>query len=234
MTDEPLADEYLELEPDLPPGQVPDEDALKHRSVKRTAAAQGSNIPQGWKPSLRKPIPVVRCHYIFKDTHAKAGEQCEKWSLRGSLLCYTHGGRGNLQNVEDYRKAIVDAARLELTENVPMALDTLFHLAQNSGADNVRLKAAESILDRTGIKTADQLEVSLEVTQTDPAAVLAERLGKLKDAADKIASARAEARQAPLPDPDQLALTTGEDDEADIIEAEVVDDTPDTGDGESA
>lgn len=224
----PLADS-IDLEPDLPPGQVPDEDDLKHRSVKRTAVAQGSKIPLGWKPSMRKPIPVVRCHYFWKDPHPRAGEQCIKWSLRGSLLCYTHGGRGNLENVENYRKAIVEAARLELTENVPMALETLFDLAQNSGADNVRLKAVTEILDRTGIKTADQLEVSMEVSHTDPAAVLAERLGKLKDAADKIASARAESRLTQA-----LALTPPEPpDSEDIVDAEVVDDTPSPNEGES-
>jgi hypothetical protein len=183
----PAETDSIELEPDLPPGQEPEEGAPVKRFIKRTAVQQGSSIPTGWKPTAKKPIPVVRCHYIFKDSHARAGERCEQWSLRGSNLCYMHGGRGNLKNIETYRQSIIEAARLRLTEAVPDALQTLFDLAANSTADNVKLKAATEVLDRAGVKTAEQVEIDLHVTEASPAAALAERLDKLKKAADFIA-----------------------------------------------
>jgi 3-deoxy-D-manno-octulosonate 8-phosphate phosphatase KdsC-like HAD superfamily phosphatase len=60
-------------------------------------------------------------------------------------------------------------------------------LAANSTADNVKLKAATEVLDRAGVKTAEQVEIDLHVTEASPAAALAERLDKLKKAADFIA-----------------------------------------------
>lgn len=143
--------------------------------------------------------------------------------MRASRTCYAHGGRGRLKNVEEYRQAILEAARLRLTENVPMALDVLFDLAQNSGADNVRLKASTEILDRTGIKTATELDVTVnDVTGQDPAQTLSERLGKLRVAAEQVRTAREKAQA----DAEQLALEAPVpvvDTDAEIIEGEVVD-----------
>jgi hypothetical protein len=231
---EAAALEQVELEPDLPPGQEPEEGAPAKRFVKRSALEQDAIIPAGWKPTARKPIPVVRCRYIFKDNHPRGGERCGRWSLRGSELCWTHGGKGNLRNVEEYRRAIIDAARLQLTEAVPDALNTLITLAESSPADNVRLKAATEILDRTGLKSPDEVHVDVEVTHTTPAATLAERLDKLKKAAglqadmqrrvqdeeDRIAESAAGTAVLEL-----LPATTATTDPDDgVIEGEIVDD----------
>lgn len=210
----PAESDHIELEPDLPPGQEPEEGAPTKRHIKRSAVQQGSNIPVGWKPTVHKPIPVVRCHYVFKDSHARAGERCEQWSLRGSNLCYAHSGRGNLKNIEIYRQTIIEAARIRLTEAVPDALQTLFDLAANSTADNVKLKAATEVLDRAGVKSADQLEIDLRVSDDlSPAAALAERLDKLKKAADYITEQERKRTAA-------LELEAG----PEVIEAEIVED----------
>lgn len=228
MEEQPLAEEseFIELEPDLPPGQEPEDDAPAKRRIKRSAVQQGSLIPQGWKPSLRKPVPVVRCNYIFHDKHERAGERCMRWSLRGSLLCYTHGGRGNLKHAEEYRLAIIESARLQLIEGAGDAVDTMLYLMRHSGADNVRLKAATEVLDRVGIKTADQLEVDVTVTEASPAAALAQRLDKLKKAAEFVAAKEEEQRRA---EEEQLALPAGtaviEVEDAEVIDGEVVEDS---------
>ena len=44
-----------------------------------------------------------------------------------------------------------DSARAQLARLVPLAVDTLQELAQGAERDNVRLAAAEAILDRTGL-----------------------------------------------------------------------------------
>lgn len=215
MEMEPSADS-IELEPDLAPGMESEEDSAKTRVIKRTAADQERIIPAGWRPTLRNPIPVVRCNYIFHDKHARAGERCNKWSLRGSLLCFTHSGRGNLKHVEEYRQAVIESARLELLDNAPMAVDTLIDLMINSSADAVRLKAAESVLDRNGLKSTDQLDVNLNVTAEDPAIALAQRLDKLRRAAEEVQ--RRESEQL-------LALSAASEETADeIVDAEIVED----------
>ena len=210
----------IELVPDLPPGQEPEEDALQSRRIKRTAVAQGSDIPLGWKPTVRNPIPVVRCRFIFKEPHPKAGGQCERWSLRGSFLCWKHSGSGNLKNVEEYRQSIIEAARLELTQSVPDALDTVLDLMQNSGADAVRLKAAESILDRGGLKTTQEsnLNISVSDTTADPLSTLSERLEKLKSAAAAVELLKQKAEEEKT----RLALEASRADD-EVIDAEVVD-----------
>jgi hypothetical protein len=229
MDSERLPTERLELEPDLAPGMEPEEGALTRRSIKYTPGQQDATIPAGWKPSLNKPIPVVRCHYVWKTGHPREGDRCNKWSLRGSQLCFFHSGRGNLKNVEEYRLAIIEAARLQLTEAVPDAMKTLLDLAANSPADNVKLKAATEILDRAGIKTAAELNVNVEVTEANPATTLAERLDKLRRGAEA-AAASAAAQQATIEAALELTAATpsAEDDDALVIEGEVIGDPSDT------
>lgn len=77
-------------------------------------------------------------------------------------MCFIHGG--SLPNVKAKAEAVVLSARMRLIQSIPMALDTLLDLAENANAEAIKLKAAESILDRTGLKQA--LEIQVEVTNT--------------------------------------------------------------------
>lgn len=195
MDDEPLADS-VELEPDLMPGMEPEEGEPVRRTIKRMPSEQGSNIPLGWKPTPAKPIPVTRCVYVWPDGHDRQGERCNRWSLRGTQRCYIHGGRGNLKNIETYRQAIIEAARLEMTEYAPAAVTGLWALAENASAENVRLKAYTEVLDRIGLKAAEQFQVDVTHHDADPAVALAQRLAKLKKAADEIRQRDDERRTA--------------------------------------
>ncbi len=219
MTAEDYQAEQIELEPDLPPGHEPPDGESSRRYVKKTGALQqGTNIPTGWRPTVAKPIPVVRCIHIFHDKHERAGERCGRWSMRGTQRCYTHGGKGNLKNVEEHRRAILDAARLQLLDSVPDAMEWLVDLGAHSNADNVRLKAATEILDRAGIRGGIEISADVQVTDVTPAAALAERLGKLKAAADEVA--RREREEA-------AALTAAAAETPDTIDGVVVSDTAD-------
>lgn len=213
------SEQQIDIELDLAPGMTAEDDTIDRRRV-NTPERQGSSIPVGWKPTVAKPIPVVRCHHVWPDDHysGRGGERCNKWSLRGSQLCFYHSGRGNLKNVEAYRQAIIESARLQLTEAVPDAMGTLLELMSAGTADNVRLKAATEVLDRTGIRSAEQLQV--EITTTDaPALTLAQRLEKLRAAAvemqrreeERLTAAQAEAETA-------LAITAGD---PEVIEGEI-------------
>lgn len=135
-------------------------------------------IPDGWKQaSLGAPVPVVRCTYIFPDTHERPGQQCKKWSLRGCTVCVKHGA--SLPNVRQHAEAMVESARLRLIGSTDQAVDWLLDLAENSTSDAVRLKATTEVMDRAGVKGGVEVDVNVNVSQ-DPGQVLRERLATLR------------------------------------------------------
>jgi hypothetical protein len=77
-----------------------------------------------------------------------------------------HGG--SLPSVKNKAEATLLSVRMMMVQTAPKAFEILFDLAQNSSADAIKLKAAESILDRAGIKGG--FEVNVEVTNNVSAA----------------------------------------------------------------
>lgn len=169
------------------------EKSFAERGITANPEQQGSNIPLGWRPSVEEPIPVVRCVKIKKD-----GKQCNRWSLRGSTVCYVHGGK--MPEVQKKAAAVVEAARLKLLGLSEEAVDVLDDLIKPGTPDAVRLKAAQDILDRAGLKGA--VDVTLTVDhKVDAGSLIAERL-------DRIAG----------------KSTDDDNDDEDIVDAEVEDD----------
>lgn len=159
--------------------------------IKANPEQQGSAIPLGWKPSVDEPIPVVRCTKTKKD-----GKQCNRWSLRGAMVCYVHGGK--MPHVQKKAAAVVEAARLKLLGLSEEAVEVLEDLVKPGTPDAIRLKAAQDILDRAGLKGA--IDVSLTVEHTvDAASLISEKL-------------------------DRIAGKPTEDEDEDIVDAEVEDD----------
>lgn len=76
--------------------------------------------------------------------------------------------------------ATVQDARQALAKLVPLAVDTLAELAVGAERDNVRLAAAEAILDRSGLGRGATLDVTTNREQHEQATVealaLVERL----------------------------------------------------------
>lgn len=142
-----------------PMPEPPDlDDAPVNRSPnpgKNSAAEQGLEIPMDWKPTAKEPVPVVRC--TAKST--TSGERCKRWSIRGTTVCQSHGGR--LPSVVEHSQAVVEAARMRLFGMVDDAVDGLDELIQQGTAPAIRLKAIEMVLNRTGLK--DAVEVNVEV-----------------------------------------------------------------------
>jgi hypothetical protein len=75
------------------------------------------------------------------------------------------------------------AAARRLAEAAPMAADVLVDLAENSASDETRRRAAEAVLDRTGLRPG--VEVSVTTTQAEPGAspaeILRARLERLRE-----------------------------------------------------
>jgi len=122
---------------------------------KTSPAEQGLEVPMGWKPTHNEPVPVVRCI----GTASTTGERCKRWSLRGTNVCRKHGAQ--LPNVRDHAEAVVESARLQLMGMADDAVEVLGDLMKAGVADAVRLKAAETVLTRSGIKDGITFEVEV-------------------------------------------------------------------------
>jgi hypothetical protein len=137
---------------------------------------QGQNIPKGWKPTLDKPLPVVRCTGTIRNGD-RTGERCGRWSIQGHDKCMVHGG--HLPNVQQAAAKKVEAAKLRLIEDADLAVDTLFELLKPGTADNVKLGAAKEILDRSGIKGA--IDVNVEVSHVNPSDDILKKLQTMRE-----------------------------------------------------
>lgn len=128
-------------------------------------------VEKAWKPSVETPVPLVRCVKYGED-----GLRCGNWSIRGGTVCSRHGG--GLPSVRKSAEAVLEAARNGLVGAVPTALDTLVELTGVGNPEGVRLKAAESLLDRAGIKGGIEIEVNVGV-KTDATEQIMGRLASI-------------------------------------------------------
>lgn len=161
---------------------------MSSNTGKNSALEQGVVVPSGWKPSLDKPLPVVRCTGTVRNGE-REGMRCGRWSLMGHDKCMVHGG--HLPSVQKAAATRVEAAKLRLLDDSDLAIDTLFELLKSGVAENVRLGAAKDILDRSGIKGGADMTVEVVHTMS-----MAEDVGKkLEIMRQRELAKRAEAEQ---------------------------------------
>jgi hypothetical protein len=196
--------------------QTPDEEP-ERKHLGNSALQQGSDIPLGWKPTPQEPVPVIRCVQIKKDGH-----RCGRWSLRGTQKCYKHNGNGGFANVNKRAEAIIESARMRIFEETDLAVDVIYDLMQPGSSEGIRLKAAESVLDRSGIRGGIDIKVDMEVTN-NPAETIQERLAALQEGAKHVEQMREKAKRA-------AAEEHG--DATDIVDAEVIEPTDPNEDGQ--
>jgi len=137
-------------------------------TYKNFPSAEGyEKVPDNWKPRAGRELPALRCTHEEDD-----GRRCKKFGIRGTgfngtpAMCMYHGG--SLPSVKNKAEATLLSVRMMMVQNAPKAFEILFDLAQNSSADAIKLKAAESILDRAGIKGG--FEVNVEINSNVSAA----------------------------------------------------------------
>lgn len=131
-------------------------------------------------PTIAKPLPITRCVARVRNG-PNQGERCKKWAVAGAPVCASHGAQ--LPVVKQKAEARLHAARMALLELSEDAVDVIGELMHNAAAENVRLKAATEALDRVGVRGGVEITADINVTEADPAALLAERLKKLRSAA---------------------------------------------------
>lgn len=168
---------------DLPDFAIPPE-RKSNSDGKRLPSEQNSSIPQGWKPTMAKPIPAVQCTGTVR-SGPRMGERCDRWSTIGSEKCVVHGAQ--LPNVKKAAEARKDAARLKLLNITEDAADMVEYLMNYSSQDQIKLKAALEVLDRAGIKGGADITVDHQLTLApskmleDKIAEMANRLQKEKE-----------------------------------------------------
>lgn len=87
--------------------------------------------------------------------HKTTGEPCRAPAMRGSRVCQAHGGMAG---------HVREAAKARIERLVEPAIGTLREVMLRGDSHSVRLKAAESILDRAGIVAEQHVEVDNQVT----------------------------------------------------------------------
>lgn len=145
--------------------QTPPE--LRHA---HSAAAQDSIVPKGFKATIEKPLPVIRCIQIKED-----GERCGRWSRRGGTKCIIHENKRSKAMAAEK----VQQARLRLVGMADDAIDVLHDLIAVGTNDAIRLKAATEILDRANIKGSTDINIEVE-HKVDAGAELRQRLEKMR------------------------------------------------------
>jgi len=142
-----------------------------------SAPVERGVIPAGFVPTLERPLPPVQCEAIAKST----GAQCRRWSVIGEVYCPRHLSFAHIGRSKEKRERLLDHARLRLVYGSDNAVDTILELLEDAPA-HVRLKAAESILDRVGIRGGMELSIDASVTVAvdDPAATIRARLDEMK------------------------------------------------------
>jgi hypothetical protein len=89
--------------------------------------------------------------------HRQDGQPCRAAAIRGARVCKVHGGMAG---------HVREAARLRLERLVEPSIGTLREIMLRGESHTVRLKAAESILDRAGIVAEQKIELDNQVTIT--------------------------------------------------------------------
>lgn len=140
-----------------------------------------SNPPsEKFTPTLQNPLPSFRCIGIFPD-----GERCTEDGIIGlnpqQAMCRAHAktlGKNKQAALKEQARAQVEAAKLRLTNDTNMAIETIESLLLPGTPDAIRLKAATEILDRVGIRGGIEIDLGVEHKE-DPMDKVRERLNKL-------------------------------------------------------
>lgn len=154
-------------------------------------------------------VPVITTRGIATlctFTDPSTGRNCTRQALHADVLCSIHGGK--TPSPEELQ-AIYAAARAKLLAATESAVDATIELMTSSPNDEVRRKAAEMVMDRTGIVPGTEITIRDPSNPQDrsPTEILLERLARLSN---------------PTPDTPQLQqLDTDED--IDTVDAELVD-----------
>ena len=93
--------------------------------------------------------------------HNRAGALCNKFAMRGQRVCKNHGGSSPQALAK--AAAAVELAELRLRNLAPRAVAELEALVTSADSEQVRLQAANSLVDRSVGKPKERVDVAAGV-----------------------------------------------------------------------
>lgn len=167
-------------------------------------------------PKRKPSAKPHRCRTIKDD-----GIRCMLWSSGRPAddgMCRVHLRSESRKPGDD-----IERARQKLQQAAPYAVNLLEELMETAESEPVKLKAATEILDRAGVRGGIEVDTSVNLDVRPAATVIAERLQRLAFGASEAAAKLA-----------QAGIIVPEDQDPNIQDAEVVEDTPETSQKEIA
>jgi hypothetical protein len=98
--------------------------------------------------------------------HNRAGTLCNKYAMRGQNVCRNHGGSSPQALAK--AQAAVELAELRLRNLAPRAVAELESLVTGAESEQVRLQAANSLVDRSVGKPTEKIQVAAAITVVRP------------------------------------------------------------------
>ena len=96
----------------------------------------------------------------------RAGQPCGKFAMRGGQVCRNHGGSSPQALAK--AAAAVELAELRLRNLAPRAVAELEALVTGADSEQVRLQAANSLVDRSVGRATERIQLAAAITVRRP------------------------------------------------------------------
>lgn len=154
----------------------------------------------------RRPLPI-RCVIIRTD-----GTRCWNWVSNTKETPHRCKQHRTWKQTQDHQQAGI--AKVRILQAAPRSAEILEDLAENASGEAVKLKANLEILDRAGVRGGVEIDHNVHVDETDPSAVIRDRLAQLAERQEQARLASEQRERARL-----------EIESADVVEGEVISDS---------
>ncbi len=98
--------------------------------------------------------------------HNRAGALCGKFAMVGGTVCAMHGGKSKQALAK--AAAAVELAELRLRNLAPRAVSELETLVTSADSEQVRLQAANSLVDRSVGRATERVQVQAQIVVKRP------------------------------------------------------------------
>ena len=96
----------------------------------------------------------------------RSGRPCERWSMAGQTTCMMHGGKAPQALAK--AQAAVELAEMRIRGLAPRAVAELEALVTGADSEQVRLQAANSLVDRSVGRATERIQVAAAVVVRKP------------------------------------------------------------------
>ena len=96
----------------------------------------------------------------------REGQPCRKYSMVGERVCRSHGG--GAPQAKAKADQIIRIAEMRLRGLAPVAVATLEDLVTSADSEQVRLQAANSLVDRSVGRATERIQVAAAITVKRP------------------------------------------------------------------